>query len=237
MATEEDAMNGTTGRRGFLRTVALAGAAGGTGFASVPGSGAAVGPSKGLDYIDMIERMTRDLMRESGSDIERAADICAEAVASGKKVWYSVRGHNEPICIFENRPGKPSFLSATEKTVNVAAFGSGDALITERTEWCMPAKERGVRLIGILMPFQPQKTRGQGIVHIDYAGPWMEEVCDVCIWDRVPYTVGTMSFDYLPFHAVPAHGAMDGIAMGLVLAATADRLVARGIAVRETPYP
>jgi hypothetical protein len=111
-------------------------------------------------------------------------------------------------------------------------FEPDDVLITERTNYCAPAKERGVRLIGILMPFQPQKTQGQGIVHIDYPGSWMEEICDVCIWDRTPYTVGTMNFDQLPFKAVPAHGATDGIILNLILAGTIDRLTARGITVK-----
>ncbi len=231
-------MRTRTGRRGFLRTAALAGAAGGTGLAAMPvEADAAQKPSKGLDYIDMIDGMIRSLMRESAAEIDRSADICAEAIAAGERVYYSIRGHNEPICIFENRPGKPTFLTATGKTVDAALFSPGDVLIAERTDWCVAAKERGARVVGILMPFQQQKTRGQGIVYVDYAGPWMEDICDVCIWDRVPYTVGTMSFDYLPHHAAPAHGAMDGIALGLVLAATVDRLVARGIEVRETPYP
>ena len=227
-----------TGRRGFLRTAALAGAAGGAGLAGTPAEAeAAARPSKGLDYIDMIDGMIRNLMKESAAEIDRAADICAEAVANGKKVYYSIRGHNEPICIFENRPGKPAFLTATGKTVDAALFSPGDVLIAERADFCAAAKERGARVIGILMPFQAQKTRGQGVVYPDYAGPWMEDICDVSIWDRVPYTVGTMSFDYLPHHAVPAHGAMDGIALGLILAATADRLLARGIEVKEIPYP
>ncbi len=231
-------MRTRTGRRGFLRTAALAGAAGSTGFAGAAvEADAAQKSSKGLEYIDMIERMTRDLMTGSAAEIDRAADICTEAVIGGKKVYYSIRGHNEPICIFENRLGKPAFLTATGKTVDAALFSPGDVLIAERTDWCVAAKERGARIIGILMPFQQQKTRGQGVVYPDYTGPWMEDICDVSIWDRVPYTVGTMSFDYLPHHAVPAHGAMDGIALGLILAATADRLLARGIEVRETPYP
>ena len=225
-------MNGTTGRRGFLAAAVLTGVAG-VSASNATSAEAAGKPSKGLEYVDMIERMMRDLLRESGADIGRAADLCAGALLAGKKVYYTIRGHNEPVGIWERNPGKPAFLTASEKTVNVAALGPGDVLISERTEWCAPAKERGAALIGILMPFQPQKTRGRGIVHPDYLGPWMEDICDVSIWDRVPYTVGTMAFAELPFKAVPAHGAMDGFVLGLILAATADRLIARGNEVEE----
>lgn len=225
-------MNGTTDRRTFLAAAALAGVAAGTG----PAGRAEAAPkkaSRGLEYVDMIEGMVRGLLRESALDIGRAADICVEALTSGKKVYYTVRGHNEPVGIWERNRGKPSFLTASDKTLNVAGFNPGDVLITERTEWCAPSKERGVRLIGILMPFQPQKTRGREFIRPGYEGPWMEDICEVCIWDRAPFTVGTMSFDGIPFRGVPAHGAMDGITLGLILAASADRLIARGIEVEE----
>lgn len=224
----------------FLQSLAAAGAVSAVSGApseAVPRASGArkrksrAGTPKGLVYLDMITGMVDDLLAESGGDIDRAADVCAQAISSGKRLYYTVRGHNEPLCILENRTGKPAFLLPTENTIDPAIFSPGDVLITERTQHCAPAKERGVLLIGILMPFLAQKTQGQGIVYIDYQGPWMEDICDVCIWDRVPYTVGTMSFDQLPFKAVPAHGAMDGIILNLILAATVDRLLARGIAV------
>ncbi len=222
-----------TGRRTFLKAAAAAGAialpgAAGTSKAKEKKEKRSAGESKGREYLDLVTGMVRDLLRESSGQIEDASNICAEAVLSGNTVYYTIRGHNEPLCILEKRPGKPSFLKPTEKNLDYTIFRKGDALITERSNFCAGAKERGVRLIGILMPFQPQKTQGQGIVNVGYEGPWMEDICDVCIWDRVPYTVGTMSFDQLPFKAVPAHGAMDGIILNLILAGAVDKLRAKG---------
>ncbi len=223
------------GRRVFLKTAGVIGtvaAANAEAISAAADGEKSVGDaSKGLEYVDGILSMTRTLLSENSGRIAAAADICVVAAASGKRIYYTVRGHNEPYCILENRPGKPAFLLPTEREIDYSAFGRGDVLITERTNYCAPAKERGVRLIGILMPFQPQKTQGQGIVHIEYPGPWMEDICDVCIWDGTPYTVGTMSFDQLPIKAVPAHGAMDGIILNLILAGTIDRLTARGVEV------
>jgi len=236
-------MREPSSRRLFLKSFAAAGVASAAGAVSPAsetgarrrsGRNTPRGTTKGLSYLELLEGMVEDLLAESSRDIDTAADICAAAITSGESVFYTVRGHNEPRCILEDRPGKPAFLLPTETTIDPTVFSRGDVLITERTQYCAPARERGVRLIGILMPFQPQKTRGQGIVHIDYQGPWMEEICDVCIWDRTPYTVGAMSFDELPFKAVPAHGAMDGIILNLILAATVDRLLAKGIAVTVT---
>lgn len=222
-------------RRKFLKSAAIASAA-----VAVPGqafiSGSAEAASmqktpKGLDYVLMVKGMVQDLLAQDDPKIAQAADLCAEALASGKKVYYNTTGHNEPQCIWEKRAGKPTFLLPIYGNVDYNIFQAGDAFITERTNFCAPAKEKGVKIIGILMPFQPQKKQGQGIVSIDYQGPWMEEICDVCIWDRVPYTIGTMSFEQLPFKAVPAHGAMDGIILNLILAATIDRLVKKGVPV------
>jgi hypothetical protein len=231
-------VSGHSTRRTFLASIAAAGAVSAQSAAEAAGSPSPSRrrksggkESKGLAYLEMIIGMTEDLLAESAPDIDRAGAICAEAVKAGKKLFYTVRGHNEPLCILENRPGKPAFLLPTEQTIDPAIFSPGDVLITERTQYCAPAKERGVKLVGILMPFLPQKKQGQGIVHIDYAGPWMEEICDVCIWDRVPYTVGTMCFDQLPFKAVPAHGAMDGIILSLILASAVDRLLEGGVTV------
>ena len=61
----------------------------------------------------------------------------------------------------------------------------------------------------------------------------MENICDVCIWDLTPYTVGVLDFDPLPWESVAAHCAMDGIIIGLILAATVDRLLAQGIPVES----
>lgn len=228
-------MGAGAGRRTFLKTAAmtgvLAGAGTGRSEARIFGGKESRRTDRGLEYVEMITDMVRDLLKESSGRIAAAAEICAGAVSGGKRVFYTVRGHNEPKCILEDRPGKPSFLLPTEKSLDYSLFQPGDVLITERTEFCAPARERGARIIGILMPFQPQKTQGQGIVHRDYEGPWMEDICEVCIWDRTPYTVGTMSFDQLPIKAVPAHGAMDGIILNLILAGTIDRLIARGIPV------
>jgi uncharacterized phosphosugar-binding protein len=231
-------MSHISGRRKFLKSAALAGVA-----AAVPGQAVMGGNAeaalmqktpKGLEYALMVKGMVQDLLAQDTPKILQAADLCAEALASGKKVYYNTTGHNEPQCIWEKRAGKPTFLIPIYGNVDYTIFQPGDIFITERTNFCAPAKEKGVKLIGILMPFQPQKKQGQGIVSIDYQGPWMEEICDVCIWDRTPYTVGTMSFDQLPFHAVPAHGAMDGIILNLILAATIDRLVKKGIPVEAT---
>jgi uncharacterized phosphosugar-binding protein len=236
MDTEENIMNHGAGRRSFLKSAAIAGAAvlpsaavssEGKGMPSKQSSN----PSKGREYLDMFAGMVRDLLKESSENIEIASAICAETILSGKKVYYTVRGHNEPLCILEKRAGKPSFLIPTEQNIDYSIFQKDDALITERSNFCAGAKEKGVRLIGILMPFQPQKTQGQGIVHEGYPGPWMEEICEVCIWDRVPYTVGTMPFEQLPFKAVPAHGAMDGIILNLILAGTIDKLLEKGYTV------
>ena len=81
------------------------------------------------------------------------------------------------------------------------------------------------------MPFQPQKHQGYGIVHTDFKGPYMDDICDVTIWDRTPYTVGILAFDQLPWKSCSAHGAMDGIILGLILAGTIDRLVERRVSV------
>jgi uncharacterized phosphosugar-binding protein len=235
MDTEKRKENCQPARRKFLKTAALTGAASAVGAGAPAGGKAMRGrqseTSKGLAYTGMIIGMVRDLLAESSEQIAAAAEICAGAIASGKKAYYRVFGHNEPVCILENRPGKPSFLIPVKAEIDPAMFEPGDVFITERVNYCAEAKARGVRLIGILMPFVPQKTQGQGIVHVDYPGPWLEEICDVCIWDRTPYTVGTMAFDQLPFKAVPAHGAMDGIILNLILAGTIDRLAAKGIPV------
>ncbi|MFA6472063.1 MAG: hypothetical protein WCU00_08485 [Candidatus Latescibacterota bacterium] len=225
-------------RRKFLKTAVLTGTA-----AAIPAQTVITGnveaaqdskPSKGLEYARMIRGMVQNLLAQDSSKIEQAGDLCAEALASGKKVYYNTTGHNEPQCIMEKRAGKPSFLIPLYGAIDYTIFKPGDVFITERINFCAPAKEKGVKLIGILMPFQAQKKQGQGIVYVDYKGPWMEEICDVCIWDRVPFTIGTMSFDQLPFKAVPAHGAMDGIILNLILAATIDRLVKKGIPVEAT---
>ncbi len=234
MATDGKWLDKSGGRRAFLKTAALAGTLSGVGADAAEAraaGGKKAGMGRGEEYVEMVIGMVRMLLEESSGQIDRAAHICAEAIASGKRVYYTVRGHNEPVCILENRPGKPSFLVSAGKAPDFSMLEPGDVLITERTEFCAPASERNVHLIGILMPFQPQKTQGQGIVHRDYQGPWMEDICEVCIWDRTPYTVGTMSFDQLPVKAVPAHGAMDGIILNLILAGTVDILVGKGIAV------
>lgn len=233
MDIEKNAGNRGTGRRAFLKSAALAGAVS-LPSAALSSEGKELSAkrsspfSKGREYLDMFDGMVHDLLKESSGKIDEAAGICAGAILSGKKVYYTVCGHNEPQYILEKRPGKPSFLFPLGKDT---ILEKDDVLITERSNFCSGAKEKGARLIGILMPFQPQKIQGQGIVHEGYTGPWMEEICDVCIWDRVPYTVGTMSFDQLPFKAVPAHGAMDGIILNLILAGTIDKLLEKGYAV------
>lgn len=231
-------MSRLSDRRKFLKVAALTGAATAIPLETViTGNVEAAQVSKsqkGLEYALMIKGMVQNLLAQDSAKIAQAGDICAEALASGKKVYYNTTGHNEPQCIMEKRAGKPAFLFPIYGNVDYTIFQPGDVFITERTNFCAPAKEKGVKLIGILMPFQPQKKQGQGIVYIDNQGPWMEEICDVCIWDRVPYTIGTMSFDQLPFKAVPAHGAMDGIILNLILAATIDRLVKKGIPVEAT---
>jgi len=188
---------------------------------------------KGLEYILKVRDMILRILEEDSEKIERAADICAEAVINGKKVYYSIRGHNEPQCILEVIPGKPSFLLPLVNPSDHDALSGGDVLITVRTNQCAPALEKGTRVIGILMPFQPQKTQGQGITNIGYDGPYMEDICDVCIWDRTPYTVGILDFDQLPWKSVAAHGALDGIILGLIGAGTVDRLLKKGITVKS----
>jgi hypothetical protein len=193
---------------------------------------------RGLEYILRVRGMVDDILTNEADAIGRAADICADAVAAGKKVYYTIMGHNAPQCILETKPGRPSFLRPLNvRQASIAdTIIEGDVLISVRTDQCTAAIEKGARTIGILMPFQPQKRQGQGIVYIDYTGPYMEDICDVCIWDRTPYTVGIMAFDQLPWHALSAHGATDGIILGLITAAATDRLLMKGITVKADTY-
>ena len=237
-------MNTRTTRRDFLKTSALTGASVG-----IPGTAAAASAKsgserypdelpeplpKGLEYLFTFEKFVKDLRSESSEQIDRASKICAQAIESGKKIYYTIHGHSERQPIMERRPGKPTFLLPLKSDFNPEIYQEGDVLITVRTSNCRPALDRGAKVVGILMPFQPQKTQGQGIVHAEYDGEYMEDICDVCILDRVPYTVGFMKFDQLPIKAVPAHGAMDGLILGLILAGTTDILLSKGIKVEVT---
>lgn len=234
-----------TNRRDFLKSAAVTGSA-----VSLHGCNSAVKLKKageyparlpeplpkGLEYTLKLRDMVINILEEDTEKINRAADICAEAVASGKKVYYSILGHNSPQCILETKPGRPSFLiplNPKKKSIE-KEIEEGDVLITVRTGHCSTAIKKGAKAIGILMPFQPQKTRGQGIVHIDYTGSYMEDISDVCIWDRTPFTVGIMDFDLMPWKSVSAHGAMDGIILGFILSATVDRLLEKGIKVEPS---
>lgn len=190
---------------------------------------------KGLEYILTVRDFVRRILSEEQASLMHASDICAEAVANGNTLFYSIKGHNEPQCILETMPGKPGFLKALPQNDGHDKIAAGDVLITVRTNQCEPAKQKGARVIGIQMPFQPQKQQGQGIVYIDFDGPYMDDICDVTIWDRTPYTVGILAFDQLPWKSCSAHGAMDGIILGLILAGTIDRLVKRGIRVASVP--
>jgi len=238
-------MTHNTNRRNFLKSAAVTGSA-----VSLHGCTSAVKlkrgkkyPAKlpellpkGLEYTLKLRDMVMDIVEEDTEKINRAADICAEAVASGKKVYYSILGHNSPQCILETKPGRPSFLipvNSRKQSID-DIIKEGDVLITVRTGHCSTAIEKGAKAIGILMPFQQQKTQGQGVVYVDYKGSYMEDICDVCIWDRTPYTVGTMDFDLMPWKSVSAHGAMDGIILGFILSATVDRLLEKGIKVEPS---
>ena len=188
---------------------------------------------KGLEYVLKVRDMVKLIIEEDFSKIQRAANICADTVASGNKVYYSILGHNAPQCILETKPGRPSFLLPLnpKKTSLEDTIKPGDVLISVRTDQCSLAIEMGAHAIGILMPFQPQKTQGQGFVYIDYEGPYMEDICDVCIWDRTPYTVGIIDFEQFPWKSLSAHGALDGMILGLIIAATTDILIERGIPI------
>ena len=237
-------MNTLTTRRDFLKTSAFTGASvgiPGTTITACAKPGSRRYPDelpeplpKGLEYLLTFEKFVKNLKAESSEKIVRASEICARAVESGKKVYYTIHGHSERQPIMERRAGKPTFLLPLKRNFDPEIFQEGDVLITVRTSQCRPAINRGAKVIGILMPFQPQKTQGQGIVHTEYDGEYMEDICDVCIRDMVPYTVGIMKFDQLPIKAVPAHGAMDGLILGLILAGTIDILLSRGIKVEVT---
>jgi hypothetical protein len=188
---------------------------------------------KGLEYILKVRNMAQRAMEEDAEKLNRAAELCSGAVVSGNAVYYTIRGHNEPQCILETMPGRPSFLTPLHPW-DKSVLNEGDVLITVRTNQCIEAKEKDLQVIGILMPFQPQKTQGLGIVHRDYDKPYMEDIADVCIWDRTPYTVGILDFDLLPWKSIAAHGALDGILLGQIAAGTIDKLLAKGIAVEPT---
>ena len=188
---------------------------------------------KGLEYILKVRDMAKRAMDEDAGKIDSAAELCAEAVSSGKRVYYTIRGHSEPKCILETMPGRPSFLTPLHPW-DKTALQEGDIVISVRTNHCIDAKEQGAHAIGILMPFQPQKKQGQGIVHIDYDKPYMEDIADVCIWDSTPYTVGILDFEQLPWKSISAHGALDGIILGQIIAAAVDKLLEKGIAVETS---
>ena len=238
-------MTHNTNRRNFLKSAAVTGSA-----VSLHGCTSAVKlkrggkyPArlpeplpKGLEYTLKLRDMVKNVLEEDTEKINRAADICAEAVVSGKKVYYSILGHNAPQCILETKPGRPSFLiplNPRKQSVD-EVIKEGDVLITVRTDQCSKAIEKGAHAIGILMPFQPQKTQGQGVVYVDYKDSYMEDISEVCIWDRTPFTVGIMDFDLMPWKSVSAHGAMDGIILGFILAGTIDRLLEKEIKVEPT---
>ena len=188
---------------------------------------------KGLEYILKVRDMAKRAMEEDAGKIYRAAELCADAVSSGNKVYYTIRGHSEPRCILETMPGRPSFLTPLNPW-DKTALQEGDVVITVRTNHCIEAKERNAHAIGILMPFQPQKKQGQGIVHIDYDKPYMEDIADVCIWDRTPYTVGILDFEQLPWKSISAHGALDGMILGQIVAAAVDKLLEKGVLVESS---
>ncbi len=237
-------MSRQTSRRTFLKTAA-AGSAVVTGYGEARPADAPRRVDypdelpkrlpKGLEYILTVRNMMRSVLAEERNALSRAADICAESVAAGRTVYYSDRGHNESQCILETMPGKPSFVKAAPDRAEQELVAQGDVIISVRTDQCIAAKERGVRVIGIQMPFQPQKRQGQGIANVTYTGPYMDDVCDVTIWDRTPYTIGILDFDQLPWKSCAAHGAMDGFILGMILAGTIDRLKARGIPVSAVP--
>ncbi|MFC1606517.1 hypothetical protein ACFL47_00985 [Candidatus Latescibacterota bacterium] len=185
---------------------------------------------KGLEYALTVRNMAEHIIAEDTAKIDHAVDICTKAVTEGKTVYYTIRGHNEAQCILETMPGRPSFLTPLHPW-DSSVLKRGDVVISVRTNHCAEAIEHGAQAIGILMPFQPQKTQGQGIVHTSYDGPYMEDIADVCIWDRTPYTVGILDFDQLPWKSLSAHGALDGIILGLITAGTIDNLISLGIAV------
>ena len=188
---------------------------------------------KGLEYVLKVRTMLQDIKDNDAEKFARAADICAEAVAAGNKVYYSVYGHNEAQQILETKPGRPSFLIPVEQRKSDALdmIGEGDVLISQNTGHCETVARKGAKTIGILYAFTPKKFQGQGIVHVGYQGPYMEDICDVWFWDRTPFTVGIMDFDLLPWKSVSAHGALDGFILGMLLSATVDRLLERGIPV------
>ena len=50
------------------------------------------------------------------------------------------------------------------------------------------------------------------------------------------FTVGIMDFDLMPWKSVSAHGAMDGIILGLILAKTIDKLLEKGVKVETAEF-
>ena len=187
---------------------------------------------KGLEYVLKVRDMVESL-KEDYEKFDRAADICVEAIVSGKKVYYSVYGHNESQCILETKPGRPSFLIPF---IGKEQIEEGDVLISQSTSQCVQAVEKGARVIGIIFAFTQTKFQGQGIVNPEYEGPYMEDICDVWFWHRTPFTVGIMDFDLMPWKSVPAHGAMDGIILGLILAKTIDKLLEKGVKVGTVEF-
>ena len=189
---------------------------------------------KGLEYILKLRSMTDSVMSDDARKIERASLICAGALLNGGKVYYDDTGHGESQCILETIGGNPSFLKPLFGNESHKVITEKDVLISNRTAPCNDAHTKGAKTVGIIMAFEPKKFQGQGIVNRDFKGPYMEDICDVWIWDRTPFTIGILDFDLMPWKAIAAHGAMDGIILKLIAARTVDILLEKGYKVETT---
>jgi len=114
---------------------------------------------KGLEYVLKVRDMVESL-KEDHEKFDRAADICVEAIVSGKKVYYSLYGHNEAQGILETKPGRPSFLIPYTGREQIE---KGDVFFSQSTPQCIEVIEQGARVIGIIYAFTPKKFQGQGI--------------------------------------------------------------------------
>ena len=197
-------MTNTISRRKVLQYSSLigAGAALSAIFRALPTS------ARTKDYGDEFINKGRKhllLVRESEIEhIERAADMAASSLATGKKIYSEVTiGHMMFQETRNERIGNPKLFTTLPQWMGNSAdeylkMQKGDFFITNYPyQHCLDAHKRGVLVTGVTSPFVPDEKSAA------YVNPWAEgyyikQVSDLVIECKTPHTEGIVNVTEVP---------------------------------------
>ena len=225
-------MNDNQTRRNFFGTLGTAGfgmaAAGG--FISGCTSGSIPSDTETPEtmlgqYFRRFREILTAFRDEELGKIGQAADMAAECVMNGGRLYSTLGGH-----LFQkdggdtaiDRIGNPELFNRDTEDMK-----SGDFLVTMRASQAKEARGKGIKVVGWTSPFRRKgDTPPLGLQKPQ--DMILEEVCDITIECHVPYTDGILFTDKIHVRPIPASGQMTLIFYWTLTAAIVERLAKKG---------